>query len=128
VGRIRSDKGEGVVERGDRVLERDPVLRLVAIRLPRIPLEPHFRHIQEYWLERKLRCGGSAHVTLRETGPTSHAHPGNPGSMFALTEAVRQLRGDAGERQVRGAEIGLVHGQGGILSSHCTLVLGREVA
>jgi hypothetical protein len=47
--------------------------------------------------------------------------------MFSLNEAVRQLRADAGERQVRGAEIGLVHGQGGILSSHCTLILGREV-
>jgi len=74
-----------------------------------------------------LRCGGSAHVTLPETGPTSHAQPGDAGSLFALTDAVRQLRGDAGARQVRGAEIGLVHGQGGILSCHSTLVLGREV-
>ena len=71
--------------------------------------------------------GGSL-PTNTHGGLLSHAHPGNPGSMFALTEAVRQLRGDAGERQVRRAEIGLVHGQGGILSSHCTLVLGREVA
>ena len=70
--------------------------------------------------------GGSL-PTNTHGGLLSHAHPGNPGSMFALTEAVRQLRGDAGERQVRGAEIGLVHGQGGILSSHCTLILGREV-
>lgn len=59
-------------------------------------------------------------------GLLSHSHPGNPGSMFALTEAVWQLRHDAGERQVPGAELGLVHAQGGILSSHCTLILGRE--
>jgi acetyl-CoA acetyltransferase len=59
-------------------------------------------------------------------GMLSHCHPGNPGSMFALTEAVLQLRGQAGERQLRKADIALVHGQGGIMSSHCTIVLGRE--
>ncbi len=59
-------------------------------------------------------------------GLLSHTHPGNPGSMFALTEAVLQLRGAAGARQVAGAEVGLVHAQGGVLSSHCTLLLGRE--
>ena len=46
--------------------------------------------------------------------------------MFALTEAVLQLRGAAGARQVDGAEIGCVHAQGGVLSSHCTLLLGKE--
>lgn len=71
---------------------------------------------------------GGALPTNTHGGLLSHAHPGNPGSMFALTEAVRQLRGTAGARQVAGAEIGLVHGQGGILSSHCTLILGREGA
>jgi acetyl-CoA acetyltransferase len=59
-------------------------------------------------------------------GLLSHCHPGNPGSMFALTESVWQLRGDAGERQVANAETALVHAQGGIMSSHTTLILGRE--
>ncbi len=59
-------------------------------------------------------------------GLLSHCHPGNPGSMFALTEAVTQLRHDAGKRQVKGAEIALAHAQGGIMSSHATLILGRE--
>jgi acetyl-CoA acetyltransferase len=79
------------------------------------------------------RFVGDGHTALGGSLPTnthggllSHAHPGNPGSMFALTEAVRQLRGAAGARQVDSAEVGLVHGQGGILSSHCTLVLGRD--
>ena len=58
-------------------------------------------------------------------GLLSHCHPGNPGSMFALTEAVAQLRRAAGARQVEGAELALLHAQGGILSSHATLVLGR---
>ena len=46
--------------------------------------------------------------------------------MFALTEAVTQLRHQAQDRQVKDAEVALVHGQGGIMSSHCTLILGRE--
>ena len=59
-------------------------------------------------------------------GLLSHCHPGNPGSMFALTEVVTQLRHDAGARQVKDAEIALAHAQGGIMSSHATLILGRE--
>jgi acetyl-CoA acetyltransferase len=59
-------------------------------------------------------------------GMLSHCHPGNPGAMFSLTEAVAQLRRQAGARQVTDAEIALVHGQGGIMSSHATLILGRE--
>jgi len=61
-------------------------------------------------------------------GLLSHCHPGNPGSMFALTESVWQLRHGAGARQVSNAMYGLVHAQGGIMSSHATLILGREVA
>jgi acetyl-CoA acetyltransferase len=61
-------------------------------------------------------------------GLLSYCHPGNPGSMFGLTEAVAQLRGEAGERQVKSAETALVHGQGGIMSSHATLILGQEQA
>jgi acetyl-CoA acetyltransferase len=59
-------------------------------------------------------------------GMLSHCHPGNPGAMFSLTEAVTQLRHAAGDRQVEDAEVALVHGQGGIMSSHATLILGRE--
>jgi acetyl-CoA acetyltransferase len=59
-------------------------------------------------------------------GMLSHCHPGNPGAMFSLTEAVTQLRRQAGPRQVNDAEVALVHGQGGIMSSHATLILGRE--
>jgi acetyl-CoA acetyltransferase len=59
-------------------------------------------------------------------GLLSHCHPGNPGSMFALTESVWQLRHSAGERQLANANVGLLHAQGGIMSSHSTLILGRE--
>jgi acetyl-CoA acetyltransferase len=50
--------------------------------------------------------------------------------LTGLSEAVDQLRGEAGERQIAGAEVGLVTGHGGELtpgmcSIHTTLVLGR---
>lgn len=69
--------------------------------------------------------GGSLPVNTHG-GLLAHAHPGNPGSMFHLTEMVAQLRGEAWDRQVEGAQIALVHAQGGTLSSHCTALLGRE--
>lgn len=69
--------------------------------------------------------GGSLPVNTHG-GLLSHCHPGFPGSMFALTEAVAQIRGDAGERQLPKAELALVHAQGGIMSSHCTLIVGAE--
>ena len=59
-------------------------------------------------------------------GLLSHGHPGRPGGIFHIIEAVRQLRGECGERQVASLERALVHGNGGILSTHCTLVLGSE--
>ena len=44
--------------------------------------------------------------------------------MTPIGEAVTQVRGEAGERQVPRRELGLVSGNGGILSTHSTLILG----
>lgn len=57
-------------------------------------------------------------------GVLSHSHAGKPSALFMVAEAVHQLRGGCGPRQVPGATTALVHAEGGILASHTTLLLG----
>ena len=46
--------------------------------------------------------------------------------MSHVTEAVRQLMGRGGERQVKNAHLGYVIGNGGIMSEQVSLVLERR--
>jgi acetyl-CoA acetyltransferase len=59
-------------------------------------------------------------------GLLSHGHSGAAGGMFHVVEAVTQLRGLGGERQAGEPELAFVHGDGGILSAHCSIILGRR--
>jgi acetyl-CoA acetyltransferase len=86
-------------------------------------------------------CGkgeGGEYVTSTDFGPgtggmamntngggLSYTHPGMYG-MFLLTEATRQLRGEAGDRQLPEPRVAVAHGCGGFLSCTSTLVLGTE--
>lgn len=60
-------------------------------------------------------------------GGLSCVHPGMYG-IFTMIEAAEQLRGTAGERQIKNAEIALCHGNGGTLSSQVTALFGTEAA
>jgi acetyl-CoA acetyltransferase len=58
-------------------------------------------------------------------GGLSCCHPGMYG-IFVLVEAIRQLRAEAGQRQIKGADIALAHGNGGVLSSQVTALFGTS--
>ncbi len=68
---------------------------------------------------------GGAFPMNTNGGGLSYCHPGMYG-IFLLIEAVRQLRGDAGERQVADVRTALVHGTGGTLSSGGTVILANH--
>jgi acetyl-CoA acetyltransferase len=72
----------------------------------------------------RIAPGGALPVNTNGGG-LSYCHPGMYG-LFLLIEAVRQLRGECGERQVAGAETAIAHGNGGVLSSQSTVILGTE--
>ena len=58
-------------------------------------------------------------------GGLSYCHPGMYG-LLVMIEAVRQVRGECGVRQVEGCGVALAHGNGGVLSSQCTVIFGSE--
>ena len=65
---------------------------------------------------------GAPHPVNLHGGMLSHGHAGG---VFHLLDAVRQLRGEAGQRQVEGAEVVVAHGNGGVFSTFSTMILGR---
>jgi acetyl-CoA C-acetyltransferase len=93
------------------------------------------------WMEGLGFCGRGEGGKLIDSGitrmggklpvnPSGGVLPGNPNGVAGLArvaEAVLQLRGEAGERQVKGARIALAHGATGICGQHhCVMILGSE--
>lgn len=70
----------------------------------------------------RLRPGGAFPINT-SGGGLSYCHPGMFG-IFLLIEAVRQLRGECGDRQLARHQTAICHGTGGILSTHGTVILG----
>ncbi len=58
-------------------------------------------------------------------GLLSHGHCGCGGAMAHLVETQLQMTGRAGPRQVRDASLALLHGDGGVMSSHVSMFLER---
>ena len=56
-------------------------------------------------------------------GLLSYGHSGCAGAMAHLVETHLQMTGRAGSRQVEDASLALLHGDGGVLSTHVSLVL-----
>ncbi len=139
---------------GDRDLADPQALRAAAQRAFRMagierPLEQvdvvelydAFSYMEPLWLEAMGFCEPGRGPALLETGVTSMGGdlPVNPSGgvlsahavlvagLARIAEAVLQLRGEAGGRQVPGAKTAVAHGINGPCGqSHCVWVLGTE--
>jgi acetyl-CoA acetyltransferase len=79
----------------------------------------------ELWKDGRASIEGRFPINTHG-GMLSHAHAGATGGLFETVEAVRQLRGGEGARQVARHEVALVHVEGGIMSNHATLIYGAQ--
>lgn len=59
-------------------------------------------------------------------GLLSFGHTGDASGLSMIVEGARQVMGTAGARQVRAADVALVHVYGGVMADHATLLLGSE--
>lgn len=139
---------------GDRDLARSPALRQAAQRayemagirdpfreIDVVELYDAFTYQELLWLEGLGFCEEGEAASLVEQGATRRdgdlpvnssggclsAHAVCVAGLVRLIEAVLQLRGEAGGRQVPGARTALAHGVNGPCGqSHCVMILGSE--
>jgi len=72
----------------------------------------------------RIAPGGGLPVNTNGGG-LSYCHPGMYG-LFLLIEAARQLRRECGPRQIADCETAIAHGNGGVLSSQSSVILGTQ--
>jgi len=106
-----------------------------------VELYDAFSYMEPLWLEGLGFCdpgqGGkittdgittmNGSLPVNPSGGVLSAHPVLVAGLARIVEAVLQLRGDAGSRQIDGAKTALAHGINGPCGqSHCVWVLGRD--
>lgn len=84
------------------------------------------------------RAGAAARARAGDFAPTgalplnthggllSFGHCGVAGGMAHTVEAWRQITGQAGDRQIRTPQRAFIHADGGVMSSHVSLILSTE--
>ena len=70
----------------------------------------------------RTRLDGDVHMNPTG-GRLSLGHPAGATPMYELVEVTRQLRGEAGERQVKNANVGLVQSEHGMLNGALVMLL-----
>ena len=75
-----------------------------------------------FYQDQQTRIGGSLPCN---TSGGLLSETGMPGTQLVV-EAVRQLRGECGDRQIENPEVGLVSQQGGILTTHATMIVSNN--
>jgi acetyl-CoA C-acetyltransferase len=103
-------------------------------------ISTEYSYQEPLWLEGLGFCGRGEGGRLVESNtikmggklpvnPSGGVLPGNPNGvagMARVAEAVLQLRGEAGDRQVKGAKVALAHGYTGICGQHqAVMILGN---
>ena len=125
------------------VLSREPAFRMAGLTLADVDVVELYDcytftvvvSLEDYGFCAKGE--GGPFVAEQVTGPGGRLAVNTGGGqlssfymwgMTPVSEAVIQLRGDGGARQVAKHDVALVSGNGGVLSTHSTLVLAREPA
>jgi acetyl-CoA acetyltransferase len=73
-------------------------------------------------LDGKTSLGGDIPMNM-SGGRLSLGHPPGATPLYELVEIVRQLRGEAGERQTRGPGVGLIQSEHGMLNGAVVMLL-----
>jgi acetyl-CoA acetyltransferase len=125
------------------VLAREPAFRMAGVRVTDLDLAELYDcytftvivSLEDYGFCAKGE--GGPFVAEQVTGPGGRLAVNTGGGqlssfymwgMTPVSEAVIQVRGEGGERQVPRHDLALVSGNGGVFSTHSTLVLSRHVS
>jgi len=100
-----------------------------------------FSYMELMWMEGLGFCGRgegglmvdsgvmdmNGRLPVNPSGGVLSAHAVQAAGLARIAEAVMQLRGEAGGRQVEGAKVALAHGiEGACGQGHCVFVLGNQ--